>query len=402
MRLCKYLLIGLPGLMLVILCSACSLFKNPEDTVKIVLLHTIKNRCIPKIIWTTSVNNDSSNLYSNLHLSCYDGMVYTANSFGIVKALYATNGKEKWKIDLSKKIGIFSKHVSALLSGGITANGNYIYIGSERAQIYALNNKDGSIAWQKSISGEVLSRPIVSNNLVLLHTSNGMVQALDQKNGAIKWSVSIGTPAVISFRSETAPSSALGGVIVSNDKGRISAISIQQGQLIWQQQLSQMLLDGSSDIEYLRNIDTTPVILKDIVYVLAGNGKLVALDLHSGQIRWEREMHGVRNLLIDEQCIYLINDNYQINALHINNGLSLWNQNHLPHHKLTSPVLFNGYLVVCDNQGCLYWIKRSNGQYIAQQCILNTSFQTAPIVLSDKLFIQSQNGTVYAIRFQKY
>ncbi len=298
MELRKYLL---PGLISVTLLSGCSLFSGEEDVVKMAPLPKVENQFTPKTVWSTGVGDGIGDFYSNLHPTWQDGTVYAADRFGIVKALDAADGKEKWKVDLSEKTGFFSKNLSAMLSGGITVSGDRLYIGSERGQVYALNTSDGSIVWQAKAAGEALSRPVVSDGLVLIHTSNGMLQGLDQATGAVKWTVNLDMPA-LSLRGESAPSVAFGGAIVGGDNGRVSAVIMNQGQLIWQQRISQP--SGATEIDRLSDVDTTPIIVNGVVYALAYNGNLSALDLRSGQILWKREIGGVKDLIVDAGRIY--------------------------------------------------------------------------------------------------
>jgi outer membrane protein assembly factor BamB len=74
-----------------------------------------------------------------------DSVVYAADRKGTVKAVNADDGKEVWSVNLAEKDGWFSRK-PALLSGGLTVAGGHVYVGSEKAQVYALNTSDGSIA----------------------------------------------------------------------------------------------------------------------------------------------------------------------------------------------------------------------------------------------------------------
>ncbi|MEB6533084.1 outer membrane protein assembly factor BamB [Pantoea sp. JZ29] len=391
MELRKYLL---PGLISVTLLSGCSLFSGEEDVVKMAPLPKVENQFTPKTVWSTGVGDGIGDFYSNLHPTWQDGTVYAADRFGIVKALDAADGKEKWKVDLSEKTGFFSKNLSAMLSGGITVSGDRLYIGSERGQVYALNTSDGSIVWQAKAAGEALSRPVVSDGLVLIHTSNGMLQGLDQATGAVKWTVNLDMPA-LSLRGESAPSVAFGGAIVGGDNGRVSAVIMNQGQLIWQQRISQP--SGATEIDRLSDVDTTPIIVNGVVYALAYNGNLSALDLRSGQILWKREIGGVKDLIVDTGRIYLVDQDDRVIALNADGGVAIWRQSELLHRNLTSPVLYNGYIVVGDGEGYLHWLNTTDGRFVAQQKLDSSGFQTEPVVASDKLLIQSKDGEVYAI-----
>ncbi|EAQ4575000.1 outer membrane protein assembly factor BamB [Salmonella enterica] len=383
----------LPGLLSVTLLSGCSLFSGEEDVVKMSPLPQVENQFTPTTVWSTSVGNGIGEFYSNLHPVMADNVVYGADRAGVVKALNADDGKEIWSVNLGEKDGWFSRS-SALLSGGVTVAGGHVYIGSEKAEVYALNTSDGTTAWQTKVAGEALSRPVVSDGIVLIHTSNGQLQALNQADGAIKWTVNLDMPS-LSLRGESAPATAFGAAIVGGDNGRVSAVLMQQGQMIWQQRISQAT--GPTEIDRLSDVDTTPVVVNGVVYALAYNGNLTALDLRSGQIMWKRELGSVNDFIVDGDRIYLVDQNDRVLALTTDGGVTLWTQSDLLHRLLTSPVLYNGDLVVGDSEGYLHWINVDDGRFVAQQKVDSSGFLTEPTVADGKLLIQAKDGTVYAI-----
>ncbi|MBB3323681.1 MULTISPECIES: outer membrane protein assembly factor BamB [Atlantibacter] len=384
----------LPGLLSVTLLSGCSLFSGEEDVVKMSPLPTVENQFNPETAWSTSVGNGIGDFYSNLHPAFQDDTVFAADRRGIVKAVSLADGKEQWSIDLSEKTSFLSANRPALLSGGLTAAGGHVYVGSEKAQVYALNSADGSIVWQSKVAGEALSRPVVSDGVVLVHTSNGMLQALNESDGAVKWTVSLDMPS-LSLRGESAPAIAFGAAIVGGDNGRVSAVLMQQGQMIWQQRISQAT--GATEIDRLSDVDTTPVVVNGVVYALAYNGNLTALDLRSGQIMWKRELGSVNDFVIDNGRIYLVDQTDRVLALNTEGGVTLWTQPALQYRNLTSPVLYNGNLVVGDSEGYLHWMDTSDGRFVAQQKVDGSGFQTEPVVANGKLLIQAKDGTLYAI-----
>lgn len=383
----------LPGLLSVTLLSGCSLFSGEEDVVTMSPLPTVENQFAPSTAWSTSVGDGIGDFYSNLHPAYADGVVYAADRKGIVKAVNADDGKEVWSINLAEKSGWLSR-TPALLSGGVTVAGGHVYIGSEKAQVYALNASDGSIAWQTRVAGEALSRPVVSDGMVLVHTANGQLQALNESDGAVKWTVNLDMPA-LSLRGESAPATAFGAAIVGGDNGRVSAVLMQQGQLIWQQRISQAT--GPTEIDRLSDVDTTPVIVNGVVYALAYNGNLTAMDLRSGQVMWKRELGSVNDFVVDGNRIYLVDQNDRLLALSTDGGVTLWTQSDLLHRLLTAPALYNGSLVVGDSEGYMHWIDPSNGRFVAQEKVDGSGFLTEPVVADGKLLIQAKDGTLYAI-----
>ncbi|SCC60388.1 outer membrane protein assembly factor BamB [Kosakonia oryziphila] len=383
----------LPGLLSVTLLSGCSLFNSEEDVVKMSPLPVVQNQFTPTTAWHTSVGNGIGDFYSNLHPAFADGVVYAADRHGVVKAVSIEDGHEIWSVNLAEKDGWFSTR-AALLSGGVTVSGGHVYVGTEKAQVYALNTSDGTQVWQAKVAGEALSRPVVSDGLVLIHTSNGQLQALNESDGAVKWTVNLDMPA-LSLRGESAPTTAFGAAIVGGDNGRVSAVLMQQGQMIWQQRISQA--NGPTEIDRLSDVDTTPVVVDNIVYALAYNGNLAALDLRSGQIMWKRELGSVNDFVVDGNRIYLIDQNDRVLALTTDGGVTLWTQSDLLHRNLTAPALYNGYIVTGDSEGYIHWINVEDGRFVAQQKVDSSGFLTDPVVAGGKLLIQAKDGTLYAL-----
>jgi outer membrane protein assembly factor BamB len=152
---------------------------------------------------------------------------------------------------------------------------------------------------------------------------------------------------------------------------------MQQGQMIWQQRIS--TATGPTEIDRLNDVDTTPVIVNGVVYALAYNGNLTALDLRSGQIMWKRELGSVNDFIVDGNRIYLVDQNDRLLALTTDGGVTLWTQSDLLHRLLTAPVLYNGNLVVGDSEGYMHWVNPEDGHFVAQQKVDSSGFLTDPV-----------------------
>ncbi|CUX97463.1 outer membrane protein assembly factor BamB [Candidatus Hoaglandella endobia] len=393
MQLCK---IRFLGLLSIILLSGCASLSSEEDIVTRSPLPKVNNQFQPTMVWRRSVGSGSGDFYANLHPAWQNDYVFAADRFGVVKALDADSGKERWSTDLSIRTSLFSRKKPAQLSGGVTAVDDKIYIGSELAKVYALKVQDGSLVWESTVIGEALSTPVVSNGLVLIHTSNGMLQALNEADGAVKWTVNLEEMPPLTLRGESAPTISFGAAIVGGDSGQVSAVMINQGQLIWQQSIYQPI--GVTDIDRIHDVQTTPVVVNGIVYALAYNGNFAALDLRSGQLMWSKKIGSVTNLVVDDNRIYLVDQNDRVIALKLQGGVTLWRQNELLHRNLTSPVLYNSYIVTGDSEGYLHWINTDDGSLIAQQKVDSSGLLAKPIVVDNKIIVQAKNGEIYSLK----
>jgi len=78
-----------------------------------------------------------------------------------------------------------------------------VYIISDDRHVYAINRKNGSIAWKYLLKGETgESSPVICNNKLLVATRDGIVSILDAKTGKLLWEYDIGeqilaSPAVV-------------------------------------------------------------------------------------------------------------------------------------------------------------------------------------------------------------
>ncbi|HHO0367890.1 TPA: outer membrane protein assembly factor BamB [Morganella morganii] len=389
MQLRKTLLVGLVASVLLAGCS------SEQDTIVMSPLPEVTSQFTPETVWDKSVGDGVSKYYSHLSPAWEGSSVYAADRNGLVKALDTDSGVEIWSVNLAEKTGFLSADIPAMLSGGLTVSGEHVYVGTERGTLIALNANDGEIAWTANAGGEVLSRPEVSDGLVLVHTGNGLLQAFDTASGEQRWSLNLDTPS-LSVRGESAPAVAMGAAFVGGDNGRVSAVMLGQGQIIWQQRISQTT--GTTEISRLNDVDMTPVVADGRVYAIAYNGNLVAMDMRSGQILWKRDFGSVNELVLDGESLYVVDQDDNVYGLRAADGVTMWSQDKLLHRNLSAPEIFNGYLVVGDGEGYLHWLDTSNGQFVAQNKLNSSGILSRPSIAGDKLMVQARDGRLYLLR----
>lgn len=387
-----YLLYILQLYIIMLIIGGCSTFSRTQ-TISMSPLPKVENQFQPKLIWKLLVGDNHSNIYSNLHLAWKGAYIFAANRCSIVKAIDINTGREIWSNDFSMPINLLSHKITEFLSGGLTVEGDKLYFGSELAKLYALNIYDGKVIWETHLSGEVLSSPVVSNGIVLVHNSNGILQAINNFDGTVKWSIRLNVP-LFSLRGESAPAIAFDTAIIGDDNGCISAVLLNQGQIIWQQRISNV--GGETEVERLKDVQTTPVVINGVVYAVSYNGNLAAMDLYSGKLIWSNNIGSISDLLVNNSLIYLIDQTDCLMSISAVKGLILWRQDKLLHRSLTSPVLYKNYIITGDAEGYLHWIDPKDGHFIVQHKVDNSGILSQCVVAGDKLIVQAKNGKVYA------
>ncbi|PXZ06763.1 outer membrane protein assembly factor BamB [Gilliamella apicola] len=368
----------------------CSLFGKEEEIVQVSPSPTVNNQFSIQQVWRNSTAGNT-HIYSLLGPINYENAVYVASRSGQVKAVDLSNGHTIWDKNLSQSTLFSSK--TALFSGGVSADDKYVYIGSERAVVYALDRNDGNVIWEKPVRGEVLARPVSSADKLIIHTANGNLQALNRNTGADEWDVMLEVPP-LSLRGNSTPTIAHGAAIFGDDTGHVNAYYINNGQLIWQQRISQP--SGSTEIAKLNDVDSTPVIEGNLAYAIGYNGNVVALDLSNGQIVWRKEMGSTHSFVVDSQQLFVVDQNDNVRAVSKNGGAILWTQAGLLHRQLTDPVIHENYIVVGDFEGYLYWLDKDNGEIVAKTQVSSSGLISKPLVVDNKIVVQAKNGDIYA------
>ena len=368
----------------------CSLFGKEEEIVQVSPSPTVNNQFSIQQVWRNSTAGNT-HIYSLLGPINYENAVYVASRSGQVKAVDLSNGHTIWDKNLSQSTLFSSK--TALFSGGVSADDKYVYIGSERAVVYALDRNDGNVIWEKPVRGEVLARPVSSADKLIIHTANGNLQALNRNTGADEWDVMLEVPP-LSLRGNSTPTIAHGAAIFGDDTGHVNAYYINNGQLIWQQRISQP--SGSTEIAKLNDVDSTPVIEGNLAYAIGYNGNVVALDLSNGQIVWRKEMGSTHSFVVDSQQLFVVDQNDNVRAVSKNGGTILWTQAGLLHRQLTDPVIYENYIVVGDFEGYLYWLDKDKGEIVAKTQVSSSGLISKPLVVDNKIVVQAKNGDIYA------
>jgi outer membrane protein assembly factor BamB len=279
-----------------------------------------------------------------------------------------------------------------LSAGPGVGDGLVVVVGYD-GELVALNAADGTEAWQIKIEAESIAKPVVQENAVIVYTIDGRLRAFSAIDGTERWVIEQSVPA-LTQRGASTPVVVGNAVISGFDNGRLVAVDLDDGVLEWEAVLTPP--SGRSDLDRLSDIDGELAVVGQDIYAAGYHGRLASLAAESGQVLWAREISSPAGVAADWNNVYTVGDDGQIIALLRRNGDDLWQQESLLRREPTPPVSFSTAIVVGDFEGYVHFFSNFDGRPVARERVGKGMISGAPVVMGDKLFVQSESGTLAA------
>jgi len=372
---------------ILVLLSGCGTVKNmfeggEDNTEPPTPLVEIETRAEIIKLWSKDTGKGSTKQYLKLTPSHIQGKVFVADVRGNLVAIEATSGNTLWKNDADMNI-----------TGGPGSSETLTMIGSDNGDVLAYSSESGELLWQAKVSSEVLAAPQEAYGIVVVRTIDGKIFGLDANDGNRLWVYDRTVPA-LTLRGTSNPVITGDIIIAGFDGGRLSAIELYTGNLIWETSVS--LASGRSQLERMVDIDSEPVIIGNDIYVATFQGRLASVTLENGRITWTRDISSYAGLTADEKNIYITDDQSIIWALERSTGNSVWKQENLFARRATAPATIGDLVVVGDLEGYLHWMDKDNGEFVARTQFSKNPILAPPIAVDDIVYAYSMDGTLGA------
>ena len=337
-------------------------------------------------LWSASVGGGTEEQYLKLAPVLANQRLYVADSGGEVEALDATNGRSLWTADVDERI-----------TGGPGVGENAVLVGTGEGDVIALDSETGRRLWRATVSSEILSPPLKSGNIVVVRTNDGKVFGLDGGSGKQLWVYDRTVPS-LTLRGTSSPVIVSGVVIAGFDAGRLAALDLRTGKLLWE--VSVATARGRSELERMVDIDSDPLVVDGIIYVTTFQGQLAAVQLEAGRIMWNRDISSYAGFSADQSYIYLTDDNSNVWMFDRYSGTMVWKQELLHARAATGPASIDNYAVVGDVEGYLHWMHKADGSFVARTRLSNHRIIVQPLVAGKVLYAYATDGKLAAYTFR--
>jgi outer membrane protein assembly factor BamB len=287
----------------------------------------------------------------------------------------------------------WKRDVELALSGGVGHHANSLFVGASEGAVMRLSADSGAEIWRASVSGEVLSAPQGNGKFVVAQTYDGKLMGFDYDTGATRWTYMSDVP-VLTLRGTGTPMIIGDNAVAGFADGKLVAINLRSGNVAWEARIA--IPQGTSEIERIVDIDGSMALQGSDLYVASYQGRLAAIDTRSGRKLWQRSVSSVSGVGVGFGNVYVADDDGTVSA-YLRNGQGVrWQNIDLGFRELSRPVPINSYVAVVDFEGYLHFLSQVDGEIVGRIKVDSGGARADMIAKGNRLFVYTNDGALKA------
>ncbi len=326
-----------------------------------------------------------------------------AEPFVLSPALYGDNvfaaarGGTVVSLDANSGQQHWRVSVNTRLSGGVGTDGTLVVVASEEGEVIALDSGSGQVRWRTRASSEVLAAPKVGEGLVLVRSADSRIFAFGADDGKRRWIYQRAAASLI-VRSPAGLTMSQGHAYAGFSGGKLVAIGLGNGGVRWEATVA--LPKGATELERVTDIVGDPTVLGREVCAAAYQGRVACYDAQNGNQLWARDLSSLTGVSFDARYAFVSDDKGAVHALDRTNGRSIWKQDRLSYRQLSLPLPLGTEIALGDLQGYVHFLSRESGAFVARVATDGSPIRAAPLKLPDGFVVQTQGGGLYALNLR--
>ena len=210
---------------------------------------------------------------------------------------------------------------TSLYGGGIAYDNGVIYATNGLGYVSKLDVRSGGIVWKVRPGGPLRGAPTVANDAVYAMSQDNQIYSLKESDGSTNWSQAASLEIAGVFGTAS-PAIGQGTVVAGFSSGELNAYRYENGRQVWQDALQRTSITTS--VSTLSDIDADPVIDNGQVFALGQGGRMVALELNTGQRMWELNIAGISTPWLAGDWLFVVTDDSKLICVQRSNGHIRW------------------------------------------------------------------------------
>jgi outer membrane protein assembly factor BamB len=351
-----------------------------------------------RMLWTHRITPDGGALFSSdytpveragVALDPTHDRIYVGSTAGTLYALRANGGR------------IYGYDARGAIESrpALDVRKNELYFATEQAVIHALAASTGELRWRVPTGGPIRNTPVLTEDAVYVVGDTDIVTAHARRDGEVLWTYKRDAPEGYSITGHAGLARTDGFLITAFTDGNVVALDLADGTVKWERDTSVEVESGPGGRPTFVDVDTTPLVVGETVYIASFAGGLYALDAGSGTVLYHDEARtgivGIAragDLLIassaDEGvlCLTLDGAHRRVWAHPIERGAA------------SQPVIAGQNVLVAVSQGPFLALSLATGDEVSR-FEAGYGFTASASVQDGIGFVVANGGSVYAFRY---
>lgn len=328
-----------------------------------------------------------------------NGRVFVIDTLGVVRAFDGQSGARAWETATPS----VKANESSLYGGGVAYDDGRIYATNGLGWVVALDARNGGVVWKVRPGGPLRGAPSVANGAVYVVSQDNQIYSLKESDGSTNWSEAASLEVAGVFGSAS-PAVGQGTVVAGFSSGELNAYRYENGRQVWQDVLQRTGV--TTTVSSLADIDADPVIDSGQVFAIGQGGRMVALDITSGQRLWELNISGISTPWVAGDWVWVVTSDARLLCIARANGHVRWIQK-LPRYvkpkskkgeiDYSGPVLAGGRLILTGSNGAIISVDPATGSFQTQTSA-GAGISLPPAVANSTLYVLDDQGRLSAFR----
>jgi outer membrane protein assembly factor BamB len=352
-----------------------------------------------KEIWSKDVGEGSSR-YTRITSQpvVAAGRIYGLDGEDIVYALDARTGSSLWTLDTKPA----NERDNAFGGGAAFADGR-LYVTTGYGIVFALDAATGKVIWQHRSDSPFRGGPTVIDGRVLAADIDNQLVALAAVDGHKLWTHN-GLPEGADILGTPSPAVAGDTVVVAYSSGELYALRLENGHTEWTDNLATAQPLGA--LSSLADIRGRPVIDRGRVFAVSHSGRMVSIDLRTGDRVWEQDIGGTQGPWVAGDYLYVLSNEVSLLCLTWKDGKVRW-ATQLPRYEnpekrrdaihWVGPVLAGDRLIVIASTGEAFSVSPYTGTPLGTIEFPDGVF-IDPVVANNTLYVLTDDASLIALR----
>lgn len=326
------------------------------------------------------------------------GVVYVMDANATVSAFRLSDGHRYWRVALAPR-----DVANGSYGGGLAYDGGKVYATTGYGQLVVVDGRTGRLGLRINLPAPVRGAPTVRAGRVLVQTVANQTVAYDVANGQELWRHS-GNPEPTAMLGGSSPAIDGNTVVVAYSSGEIYGLRIENGTVLWSDQLS--VAGSAGDLANLPDIRGLPVIEDGRVFAAGNAGTFAAFDLQTGRRLWDRNTGSLQTPWVAGDFVYLLTNAPAVLCFQASTGKLVWARA-LPAFGnptdrtepivWTGPVLGSNRLIVAASNGEAVAISPYSGNVLGI-IKLPAGVEVAPIIANRSLLFLTEAADLVVYR----